>query len=182
MHDQETPIDPSLSDVFRSNLLPALLQLVRPLTTNCPGLLDVATFSIVLDANKIIGEIRWRLIHRQKPEARSPLFESIEAKVLIPFVPRHLEHEVLKNAELVARKTKKPVQDYVAEFERIKPFLKIHDTAMQPVEVVELADSKDLVYMATREQLNLPAIYSTDPHLQRMGAPLVAGPDRSGSA
>ena len=46
---------------------------------------------------------------------------------------------------------------------------------MQQVEVIELADPKDLVYMAAQQQLGVSAIYSDDPHLERMGAPLVKG-------
>jgi len=130
---------------------------------------------MVLDANKVIAEIRWRLGKREKAHALSKIFESIEAKVLIAYVPGFMEQEIFANAEKVAAEVGKPKEDVLAEWNRIKPFLRVHETAMQEVEVLELADAKDLVYMATQQQLGVPAIYSTDPHLRRMGAPLVAG-------
>jgi hypothetical protein len=86
-----------------------------------------------------------------------------------------MEQEICANAEKLAAEIGRPKEEVLAEWNRIKPFLRVHETAMQQVEVFELADPKDLVYMATQQQLGVPAIYSTDPHLRRMGAPLVAG-------
>lgn len=166
---------PKLDQVFRSNLLPSLTQWMRNITAADHTLLGVEVFSMVLDANKVIAEIRWRLGKREKPHALSKIFESIEAKVLIAYVPAFMEQEILVNAGKVAAEIGKSTEDVLAEWNRIKPFLRVHQTAMQQVEVLELADAKDLVYMATQQQLGIPAIYSTDPHLRRMGAPLVAG-------
>lgn len=166
---------PKLDEVFRSNLLPSLTEWMRSITAADPSLFGVEVFSMVLDANKVIAEIRWRLGKREKPHAVSGLFESVEAKVLIAHVPSFMEQEIFANAEKIAAEVRRPKEDVLAEWSRIKPFLQVHETAMQQVEVLELADAKDLVYMATQQQLGVTAIYSTDPHLRRMGAPLVAG-------
>lgn len=175
MGDTTTNDFPKLDQVFRSNLLPSLTQWMRSITAADPSLFGVEVFSMVLDANKVIAEIRWRLGKREKPHALSRLFESIEAKVLIAHVPSFMEQEIFANAEKIAAEVRRPKEDVLAEWSRIKPFLQVHETAMQQVEVLELADAKDLVYMATQQQLGVTAIYSTDPHLRRMGAPLVAG-------
>lgn len=164
-----------LSDVFRSNLLPSLAHWVRATTNSDHNLLDIEVFSMVLDANKVIAEIRWRLNKRTKPHALTAIFESIEARVLIAHVPSYTECEILANAEKLALEIGKSKEEVIKEWRRIKPFLRVHDTAIQEVEVIELADPKDLVYMAAQQQLGLSAIYSDDPHLQRMGAPLVKG-------
>lgn len=164
-----------LGRVFRSNLLPALVDWVRAITASDHTLLDIEVFSMVLDANKVIAEIRWRLGKRIKPYALTGIFESIEARVLIAYVPSYTEHEILENAEKIAFEIGKSKDEVLEEWRRIKPLLRVHETAMQQVEVIELADRKDLVYMATQQQLGLSAIYSADPHLQRMGAPLVKG-------
>jgi hypothetical protein len=175
MSDTKTTDSPKLDQVFRSNLLPSLTQWMRSITAADPSLFGVEVFSMVLDANKVIAEIRWRLGKREKPHALSKIFESIEAKVLIAYVPGFMEQEIFANAEKLAAEIRRPKEDVLAEWNRIKPFLRMHETAMQQVEVLELADPKDLVYMATQQQLGVPAIYSTDPHLRRMGASLVAG-------
>jgi predicted nucleic acid-binding protein len=169
------PNTPWLGRVLRSNLLPALVDLARAITASDHTLLDIEVFSMVLDANKVIAEIRWRLGKRIKPYALTGIFESIEARVLIAYVPSYTEHEIFENAEKVALEIGKSKDEVLEEWRRIKPFLRVHETAMQQVEVIELADPKDLVYMATQQQLGLSAIYSADPHLQRMGAPLVKG-------
>jgi hypothetical protein len=175
MTNPNTQSIPRLSDVFRSNILPALADWLRAITVNGQTLLDVEVFSVVLDANKVIAEIRWRLSKRTKPHALSGIFESIEAGVFIAYVPSYTEHEVFENAEEIALEIGKSKEDVLEEWRRIRPLLRVHETAMQQVEVIELADPKDLVYMAAQQQLGLSAIYSTDPHLQRMGAPLVEG-------
>src|SRR6266567_3539706 len=166
---------PRLGRIFRSNLLPALVDWLRAITASDHTLLGIEVFSMVLDANKVIAEIRWRLGKRIKPCALTGIFESIEARVLIAYVPSYTEQEILKNAEKIALEIGKSKDEVLEEWRRIKPFLRVHETAMQQVEVIELADPKDLVYMATQQQLGLSAIYSVDPHLRRMGAPLVKG-------
>ncbi len=175
MSDKKTIDSPKLDQVFRSNLLPSLMEWMRSITAPDPSLFGVEVFSVVLDANKVIAEIRWRLGKREKSHALTRLFESIEAKVLICYVPSFMEQEIFANAEKIAAEVRRPKEDVLAEWSRIKPYLRVHETAMQQVEVLELADAKDLVYMATQQQLGVPAIYSTDPHLRRMGAPLVVG-------
>lgn len=175
MTDPNTPTSPRLSNVFRSNLLPTLAHWMRVATASDRTLLDIEVFSMVLDANKVIAEIRWRLSKRTKPHALTSIFESIEARVLVAYIPSYTEHEVFANAEELAREIGKSKEEVLEEWRRIKPFLRVHETAMQQVEVIELADPKDLVYMAAQQQLGLSAIYSDDPHLQRMGAPLIKG-------
>ncbi len=175
MTGPNTANTPRLSRVFRSNLLPAFVDWVRAIAPNGHTLLNIEVFSMVLDANKLIAEVRWRLGKRTKPNALTGIFESIEAGVLVAYVPRYAEQEIFENAERVGREIGKSKDDVLEEWRRIKPFLRIHETAMQQIEVIELADPKDLVYMATQQQLGLSAIYSADPHLQRMGAPLVEG-------
>lgn len=175
MADPNLRDTPRLGNVFRSNLLPTLAHWIRGAAANDSSLLDIEVFSVVLDANKVIAEIRWRLSKRTKPHALSGIFESIEARVLIAYVPSYLEHEIFENAEKISFEVGKSTEAILEEWRRIKPFLRVHDTAMQQVEVIELADPKDLVYMAAQQQLGVSAIYSADPHFQRMGAPLVKG-------
>ena len=67
------------------------------MTVSDRTLLDIEVFSMVLDANKVIAEIRWRLSKRTKPYALTGIFESIEARALVSYVPSYTEHEVLAN-------------------------------------------------------------------------------------
>ena len=175
MNERNAQDFPHLNNVFRSNLLPSLAHWVRTITASDHSLFNIEVFSVVLDANKVIAEIRWRLSKRTKPHALTGLFESIRARALIAHVPSYTEREVFANAEELALEIGKTKVDVLEEWGRIKPFLRVHETAMQQVEVIELADPKDLVYMAAQQQLGLSAIYSDDPHLQRMGAPVVKG-------
>jgi hypothetical protein len=164
-----------LKNLFRSNFLPALSAMMRALCAGYSGFNEVAVFSVVLDANKINAEIRWRLGARQKPWALSFLFESIEAQVVIGFVPIQLETEILDHAAEIAADTGRSIEDVRREWASIRPLLKIHDPAMQTIDVIDLPDVKDLPYIATQQQLGLAAIYTDDTDLKRMGAPVIEG-------
>jgi hypothetical protein len=58
MTDSKTSDPMQLSDVFRSNMLPMFVQRIRSITAIDQTLPGIESFSMVLDANKIIAEIR----------------------------------------------------------------------------------------------------------------------------
>jgi hypothetical protein len=80
MNERNAQDLPRLNNVFRSNLLPSLAHWVRTVAASDHSLLNIEVFSVVLDANKVIAEIRWRLSKRTKPHALTGIFESIRAR------------------------------------------------------------------------------------------------------
>ena len=113
MTKQNVQGPPRLSHVFRSNLLPSLAHWVRTTRAKDYNLLDIEVFSMVLDANKVIAEIRWRLSKRTKPHALTGIFESIEARVLIAHVPSYTECEIFANAEKLAQEIGKSKEEVI---------------------------------------------------------------------
>lgn len=72
-----------LEKLFRSDLLPALVGLARSVAGLAPTLRGYVQFHMVLDANIIQGELRWRLGSRREAAARTGLHEAITAGVLV---------------------------------------------------------------------------------------------------
>jgi hypothetical protein len=161
-------------DLFQSNLLPSLVELVRNLRVSVPMLDDFLVLNVTLDANKVNAEIRWRLGSRQKPWALSGLSEALVAKVLIAYAPPYLEQEIFEHAEEIAADTNSSVEDVLREWQLIRPYIFFYEPGEQRLEIADVADRDDLSYVATQSQLGLPAIYTDDPHLGRMGAPVIA--------
>jgi hypothetical protein len=51
--------------------------------------------------------------------------------------------------------------------------LRVHETLAEPIEITQVVDRDDIPYIGTRSQLGLLAVYTNDPHLERMGSPVV---------
>ena len=89
---------PIQSDVFRLDLLfrSDTLPLLRPFLDMWPDLkhlleLRVVQIRVIVDANVVQGELRWRLGSRENPQARSGLEEAIDAGVLVLIAPNFLK-------------------------------------------------------------------------------------------
>ncbi len=156
-----------------SDLLPALVGLAQRVSALSPILEGYVKFHLVLDANIIQGELRWRLGKREKPHARTGLHEAIMSGVLVAYVPAIVEQEILEHAEEIALGTRSSVEDVHRELRKLWPLLRVHEALAEPVKVTQVVDRDDVPYIATRSQLGLRAVYTNDPHIERMGSPVV---------
>jgi hypothetical protein len=160
--------------LFPSDLLPALVRLFQHVSAMSPALAGYVRFHLVLDANILQGELRWRLGKREKSHARTGLHEAIMSGVLVAYVPVILEQEIMEHAEEIALDTRSSVEDVRRELKELLPLLRVYEPRAEPIVVREIVDRDDLHYIATRTQLGLRAVYTNDPHLQRMGSPVVS--------
>jgi hypothetical protein len=88
---------------MRSDILPNLIDLAENLSALSPTLQGFMKFQLVVDANIIRAELRWRLKQRRKECARTDLYEAIVAEVLVVFAPTTLESEIFEHEEEIAR-------------------------------------------------------------------------------
>jgi len=163
-----------IADGFRTDTLPALVSLARSLKSLSPVLNDFLTLHLVLDANKVQGELRWRLGSRQKPFARTGLYEAIVAGVLVAYVPTQLEDEILEHIEDIARDTNRNIDEVHSEWEDFRSYLHVYAATAEPLLTTKYTDPDDLPYKWACNQLGLQAVYTDDPHLGWIGAPVVA--------
>jgi len=175
--DESTPtVQPASSPLGRlllSDSLPAWVGLAKAVSALSPSLEGFVKFHLLLDANILQGELRWRLGRRQKTCARTGLHEAIIAGVLIAYAPAFLEEEILDHVGDIAFGTKSTAADVRREWKELRPLVHFYKPGEEPPAVNSFADKDDLPYVAARSQLGLRAIYTNDRHLERMGAPVV---------
>lgn len=99
-----------IGKLLPSDLLPAQVGLAQRVSALSPVLEGYVKFYLVLDANIIQGELRWRLGKREKPHARTGLHEAIMSGVLVAYVPAIVEQEILEHAEEIALGTRSSVE------------------------------------------------------------------------
>ena len=166
--------------LFRSDLFRSLYELIRLIPAFAGALQSVIRIEIVIDANVVRGEIRFRL-KRRKPEARSDLGEAIDSGVVIVFAPKHILSEMDdEHLSRILDGTGKTVADARREWENLRPKLRLYEPMSEGDPALRAIDADDVAYAVTCEETGAHAVHSRDRHLKRMGAPVVKGiPDRA---
>lgn len=164
---------PDREEIFRSDLLPQFVALIEALPALEPLLPQLFQMRLVVDANRVQAELRWRLRRRRNPANRSALHEAIDAGVVILFVPPYVTHEIEEHSAEIAQATGTSVSEVNEEWERFQKHLCFHIPKSRPSPTETYADVDDFPYLATCRELDARAIYTTDRHLAQMGAPVI---------
>lgn len=101
--------------LFRSDMFKSLYELLRLIPGGSNFLASSIRVRLVLDANVVQGELRWRL-KRQNPAARSDLQEAIDSGIVTAVAPTFLESEIAEHLPRIAAATKKSVPEARAEW------------------------------------------------------------------
>src|SRR6266850_425014 len=70
----------------------------------------------VLDTNLVLGDLKWLVVEREDPAARTAAQEAIAAGTVIAYAPEFLRHEVEKHLPALAEQTGKPVEEFEREW------------------------------------------------------------------
>jgi predicted nucleic acid-binding protein len=126
---------------------------------------------IVIDANVVLSDLHW-LAKRDKPEARTRLQEVLAAGTVVAFAPHQLEAEVRRHMPRVARKAKVPVERLEEEWATYRTAIRFR-TPAEGERPAWVQDPDDLPYLYLRTEIGAQAIYTFDPDLKAMGAPVI---------
>ncbi|MBS1805492.1 MAG: hypothetical protein JST28_19185 [Acidobacteria bacterium] len=159
---------------LRSDFLPQLLVLKEMFPALAPFFPQVLQLRLVVDADRVQGELRWRLQRRRNPAARSALHEAIDAGVLVLFAPRYVIHEIEKHLGEIADETGATVADAKREWDLFQGCLCFYSPRSSPSLIETYADINDFSYLATWSELDSQGVYTKDRHLAAMGAPVVS--------
>lgn len=129
------------------------------------------SYSVVLDSNIVVADIRWKVLKRKNPEFRSLLDRALDSTLLIPFVPDALSEEVEENLRELSERHDIPVQRFLTEWEKVKPRLQIVSVPAENLESIEIRDLTDAPFVAAQRQTNAYAIVSTDADIHASDAP-----------
>ena len=162
-----------LESVVRSDSLPEMLELARKIPALAPLVRNVVQIRLVLDANIVQGELRWRLRRRRNSAARSSLHEAIAAGVVIPYAPTFLDAEISEHEERIAKETGSSVVDVRREWQDFRTLLRFYLPSTQMSQRSGVVDEDDLPYIAACAELGATAVYSRDAHVRQMNAPVI---------
>jgi hypothetical protein len=166
--------------VFRSDTFKNLYELIQIIPGLAALLQTVIRVEMVIDANVVLSEIRFRL-RRRNPEARSDLGEAIDSGVVIVIAPHRLISEIDdEHLSRILDGTGKTVVDARREWKNLRPKIRLYRPISEGDSALRAIDPEDVPYAVTCEETGAHAIHSRDKHLKRMGAPVVRGiPDRA---
>jgi predicted nucleic acid-binding protein len=166
------PCSMRLDQIIRSDSLPDMSALCERHVVLQQVVDKTLQIRLVLDANIVQRELRWRVGSRQKQGAKTGLHEAIEAQVVIALAPTVLEEEINDHVAKIAkdeRVSEDRVREEWAEFRQ-------HIHFYEP-ELTEAAsnciDPDDVPYKQTCIELGAHAVYTKDRHFQSMEVPLL---------
>lgn len=162
-----------LDAFLRSDLLPHLLGLIQAFPSLRPLFPQILQVRVVIDANIVQGELRWRLKSRKRKDARSALQEVLACGILVAYAPHFLEEEIIEHAPRIAAETRRTLEEVLLEWEDLRAHIFFY-TAQAKAEIdVSRADPDDVPYIDTMEQIAAQAIYTRDRDFLRTTTPVI---------
>lgn len=157
----------------RANAVPAEVEeLQRRFRTPLALLLDrFDSYAVVIDSSIVVEDIRWKVLKRTNPAARSLLDRALDSNLLIPFVPDALEDQVEENLHELSERHGVSLDLFYAEWEKIRPRLMIVSVADEDLASVQIRDVTDAAFVAAQRQTNSLAIVSNDKDILESSAP-----------
>ena len=131
---------------------------------------------LVVDADRVQGDLRWLVGKRTNPAARTNLQEVVAAGTVIAYAPKALLVEIKKYLPAIAAEngvSEERVQQTWEEYRAILRFYEPEPTPHVKDAPVPVADPKDVPYAELWRQLGAAGVYSRDNHLSAMGVPIV---------
>jgi hypothetical protein len=160
-----------LASVFRSDQLGHLRSVIQlsPVLREMFG--DLLELQIVVDAEKIYGELYWRC-KRIKPSARTALHEIISSGFMVPLAPVYLKSEIAKHLADIAAETGVTIERVKTEWEEVQRLLHFYQPRGCDPNGGDV-DPNDLPYKHASKELGVP-VYSKDAHFPRMKVPVIS--------
>jgi hypothetical protein len=129
---------------------------------------------LVLDANRVYGEILWRLKRRRVAANQSGLHEAIASGLVVAYAPAFLQQEIEGHLPEIAIQARRPFVDAEREWKQFSNILHFHDPKDESAYRGRCRDGDDIAYLAVCNELASRAIYSTDKDFLSTDAPLLS--------
>lgn len=129
------------------------------------------SYAVVIDSSIVIEDIRWKVLKRTNPAARSLLDRALDSTLLRPYVPDVLEGQVEENLQELAERHRIPVERFRAEWDHVRPRLQIVPVAEEMRAAVQIRDVTDADFVAAQQQTQALVIVSKDKDILESAAP-----------
>lgn len=150
------------------------LRIFRSLAAAYPvlsQLLKLYRVRLIVDANIIIGDVRW-LARRRTPGARTALQEAIAAGTIVAFAPPELEEDVREKLPRIAADDQIELARLEAEWEGYRGLLRFRTPG--PGKMPEwVQDPDDLPYLFLHAEIGADAILTRDTDIAAMGGDVI---------
>jgi len=163
-----------LKSVFPSDALATMTKIVNSMPALHPLLTKNIRLYLVLDANVVQEEIRWRSKRREKPTARTALHELIDAGVVVPLVPTFLDSEIEEHLLELSNEIHVSIEEVQRHWHDFRTQLIFYTPQQMRDQTAAVIDPDDVQYKRTCEELGADAVYSRDPHLQKMNVRVIS--------
>jgi predicted nucleic acid-binding protein len=166
MPDSSKKLPPSwLAEAIRSDHLPTLRSLLGTAMKQF-GVLGVALgLRVVVDTRTILADLRWMLMKRKQPDARTALVESINASVIVACAPPQVDQEVRQNLHEMSQQTGAAPEAIWAlwlEYRRQLTIVEPCPVATSATSFLSARDPSDIAFIQVSESVGAAALLTTD--------------------
>lgn len=154
-----------------SDKLKELRELVSA-SADLQKLVGVAVrFKLVVDANVILGDIRWLAFKRKNDKARTSLLETIAAGTVDVYVPPSLFDEVEEHIDRFAREEGLDKEAMHVQWREYQSKLTVCEPDSEVVRDLQQkeGDPDDAFYVALAAMIGAPGVVSNDRDIEQLG-------------
>jgi hypothetical protein len=165
-----------LEDLFPSDSLVGMRNLLASAPVLYPLLRQVVHVRLVIDANIVQQELRWRSARRRNPAARSSLQEAIDSGIVVALAPTFLKSEIEDHLPDMSAETGVPVEVVRQHWQDFQTQLNFYEPRVLGHRLIDAVDQDDVPYKRTCEELGADAVYTYDGDLGKMKVPVISVP------
>jgi len=159
---------------LRSELLPQLRRILESISQLKELIGPIPEFHIVVDANILIEEVRWRQIKRRNRAARSHLEECIVAGTIVGYITPAVVNEVEEKLSVLACESGHPPEDWLAEWENYRTLFRIEEPPQTEIAgFIDGQDPDDAPTLALAKSVSACGILSRDSDIKAMGGRVI---------
>lgn len=163
-----------LEALFPSDSLLGMRDFLERVPLLSPLLREVVRVRLVIDANIVQQEIRWRSARRRNPAARSGLQEAIDAGIVVALVPTFLKSEIEDHLSDISADTGVPVEEVRQHWQEFQLHLDFYEPKRPVDGRIEVVDPDDVPYKSACVELGADAVYSLDADFRKMKVPVLS--------
>lgn len=155
----------ALEDAIRSDELVWLRKFVNGIE-NLPALVSFFQINLIIDANIILGELRWVSKRQRNENARSDLLEVLEVETVLAYAPTFLIEEVTEHLpDLVKQGCDE--EKLSGHWARLRALIEFVDVGGVPEQGSDYLDPKDVPYLRLQQKISA-RILSRDKDIEAM--------------
>lgn len=160
----------TISKAMETRIRSEMLGTLRKIAWIKPMLGQIAQFTIVLDANIILGDLIWLVSKRKKPDSQTELMECIRAGTVVAYIARTVYEEVNEHIPAIAVNQGISEDALRKEWKAYRKLIKIRAPRKALVDRHRGGqDPDDAPTLALAEMIDAAGILSKDTDIVAMG-------------